>query len=379
LSVVYENNIGGRKLTADLIRTRCPNCSRKLKLRVPEGSRSGQFQFECGRCGESFIIDIPDRRGRSLNVVPVARGISLESRSEEKEKGKDENDDRRGRKRSRVTLDESPDPSVKRKRAGVETDEGKLPAKMKAAAILLIIVGLLGITYSILTVSGAFILTDLEEKSEGDSASLAVWVIETDTGRSVAAVNVTLTTDDGRLTSLTDEEGLVIFDDLKVGTHPITLFKAGYISREGDVLVTKGTPNVIDVPMEPGDENVYEPIPTKQYRSEVYRTTLTNFMAVLMMISSILAFLGAYFVMKREFFALALGLAFISSFSVGFLLSTLLAVISLLLIILSYDDFYHNYRLKRFLEVLGKEEIKRLFTREEEKRPALPPVRRRSE
>ncbi|MCK5772666.1 MAG: hypothetical protein KAH57_02655, partial [Thermoplasmata archaeon] len=168
-------------------------------------------------------------------------------------------------------------------------------------------------------------------------------------------------------------------EGLNAGRKTLALSLEGYRSNSGDVHIRIGTPNVIDIPMTQGDPSIIDPLATEQFGSSSPPFLLTDFMAILMMLSAFMAILSAYFVYRREFFSLALGLAFLSSFSVGFVVGSIFSVISIFLLITSYKGFSHTYELKWILERAGREDLKRFFSqnKEEHKLQGLPPVRGR--
>lgn len=353
---------------AERIKTRCPACETRLKLRMPPGTRRGQFVFTCDHCDAHFMIDIPDSKSSELDVIAISGpGVLV-----------DEKDGRRApglgsKKKSTVKVE-------RRSKVEVIADtKVKQYRRLTIVMVLLLLTGGLGILYSIVNISNSFAIKDIEEQQSGDLASITIWALDSSNGRGLEGVNVTVISDDRTLSGLTDSEGLVVIEGLNAGRKTLALSLEGYRSNSGDVHIRIGTPNVIDIPMTQGDPSIIDPLATEQFGSSSPPFLLTDFMAILMMLSAFMAILSAYFVYRREFFSLALGLAFLSSFSVGFVVGSIFSVISIFLLITSYKGFSHTYELKWILERAGREDLKRFFSqnKEEHKLQGLPPVRGR--
>lgn len=353
---------------AERIKTRCPACETRLKLRMPPGTRRGQFVFTCDHCDAHFMIDIPDSKSSELDVIAISGpGVLVDDKHIRRAPGLDRE------KKSTVKAE---------RRSKVEViDEGreKRYRRLTIVTVLLLLTGGLGVLYSIVNISNSFAIKDIEQQQSGDWASFTIWALDSQNGRGLEGVNVTVISDDRTVSGLTDSEGLVVIEGLDAGKKTLNLSLDGYHSNTGIVHIRIGTPNVVDIPMTQGNPSIVDPLPTKQFGSSSPPFLLTDFMAILMMLSAFMAFLSAYFVHRREFFSLALGLAFLSSFSVGFVVGSIFSVISIFLIITSYKGFSHTYELRWILERVGREDIRRFFSQEREvqKLEGLPPVRRR--
>jgi hypothetical protein len=149
-----------------------------------------------------------------------------------------------------------------------------------------------------------------------------------------------------------------------------------YKTSTGAIWISKGSPNVLDVPMEKGSPSETVEAPLTTLESKKYTSGLTNIAAVIMFLSSIMAFVAAFFVRARDFFTLTVTSAFLSIFSFGFLIGSILALITLIIIINSYKGFSHHYELRMILEEQGREDLKNFFTRQISQPPQLPPARR---
>ncbi|MEA3557747.1 MAG: carboxypeptidase-like regulatory domain-containing protein [Candidatus Thermoplasmatota archaeon] len=258
----------------------------------------------------------------------------------------------------------------------IEEKGPDLSRRLKVVMVMLIVIGILGIGSSIATVTSSFSIKDLEERSPNDASTFSLWVMDAETGRPIENVQVTLGDGDHNITGATDQEGLVVFTRVKAGPVDVILSVEGYKTTTGEIVIMKGSPNVIDVPLERGSPSEEVSMLTTQFRSEKYTTSYTNLMAAVMFISSLMAGIGAYLVYRKEFYTIAVITAFLSIFSFGFLIGSLLSLISLILLINSYNGFSHNYHLRMLLETQGREDLKKLFKSNTGPPPGLPPVKR---
>ncbi|MFO8050167.1 MAG: carboxypeptidase-like regulatory domain-containing protein [Thermoplasmatota archaeon] len=344
---------GGKNLNRRTIETRCPECRTPVSLRLPRGAQKGSFEVKCNEC--SAIIDLeirPSARGKErirVNGKPIRSSrmkLDLET----------EKADVIGPK---VEVLEGPDHE----------------RRLRIVMVMFIIISILGMASSIATVAGSFSIKDLEERSPNDVSTFSVWVLDSGTGRPIRGVSVTLEGGDHYLNKTTDLEGLVVFQNVRTGPLEITLEADGYKTTSGEVVIMKGSPNVIDIPMEKGSSEETVPILTTQFRSKDYSTSYTNLMAAVMFLSSVLALAGAYLVHKKEFFTVAVFIAFLSIFSFGFLIGSLMSLVVIIMLVSSYDGFSHNYHLRMLLESQGRKDLKRLFTEDEASPPRLPPAK----
>ncbi len=314
-----------------ILDSRCPKCGNQLNLRLPKDLDEGEFTVKCHLCSTRLDVSVrPDGRSMKINV------------------------------RSRPTRMVAPRPGqFGPELVGpptVDMDRNRLPYKkrLRVAFIVLIIVGMLGIMSSLLTLSVSFRIKDLEEQSPNDTADLNLWILDETTGRGIFEAVVTVTSRDFNQTASSDNEGLVVMRDVKIGGMVLTIDKEGYRTASGNIVVKKGSPNVLDIPMRRGDPSDITALPTQPFKNKTYNPLFTDMAAILMMLSGLMAFISAFFVQIRDFFFLALIGAFLSIFSLGFFIGSVLALIGLILIILSYEGFEHNHQLTRYLEMYGK-------------------------
>jgi len=333
------------------LESECPICHEKLILRPPPDMDTGEFRFKCHSCGEEIKIEITD--GRDFSIEPVKKFRKKDKRRESK--------------RSKVILEEE------EWEESIEGDSSQ--RKFLIMTIAMIIVGVLGIASSISTLAGTFGIKDLEEQTPQEFASLSIWVIDSSSGEGIEGVKIEIDSERGNLTTETDASGLGLFKKVKAGEIDITLSKEGYKKVEGTLIVRKGVPNVQDIPMEKGDQSQVIPIRIQQFETEEYSNFITDIMAVIMMLSSLMAFVAAYSIYKREFFSLAVFTSFLSLFSFGFFAGSLIAFVLLIIVIFSYREFYHIHLIKWFLENRGREDLMDMFRSRKEDAPRLPPPR----
>jgi len=318
------------------IKERCPNCRTDIILRLPEGQVTGEYTFQCQECSAEVNIDISDARSRRYRMNQM-------------------------------------DPPTPMKSKRLRRDRPSLRANLKIASALLVIVGVLGILSSFSTVLGSFTIRDIEEQTRTDLTSLSVSVIDSETGRGIPDVQIDIGSGDRNRTGRTDTAGLAVLNDIPPGDVEIVLRKEGYKTVRSDLVLKKGTPNVLDIPMVRGNETETIPVLTPQFRTKEYSTLVTDIMAIVMFLTGVLAMISAYYTFKGEFYSLALVGSFLSIFSFGFIVGSVLATAATITLILSYNQFSHTHVMRQLLERAGSEGLmERLRTRERPGRTVRP-------
>lgn len=342
-----------------MIEGECPSCKEELIMRLPHGMNYGTFSIDCPGCDKD--LEIEAIRGDAGSIEIRINGKLIKPK-------KAKPPSRRGQ--------EKPPVRVIPEEIDLEMD---LPyhKRLRVVFVLLMIVGVLGVFSSFTTIAGSFSINDLEEKSPNNLVTLSVWVIDADSGRSINGVEVILIDGSNNFSATSDMEGLAVIEDLISGEMELVLHKDGYRTVRSDITIKKGSPNVVDIPMERGDEDIEMPILVHQFEPKTYSPVITNVAATLMLLASVLAFIAAAFVYRKEFFLLVLASSFLSIFSFGFLLGSVLATIALVLIILSYDGFSHTHILKKMLESVSTRDIRGRMRSDQRDLSGLPPLRRR--
>lgn len=314
-----------------VLEAKCSQCGSQLNLRLPKDLSEGDFTVRCYQCSTRLDVSVhPEGRSRKVTVK-----------------------DRQKKSFTQEAGEPGPELVGPPK---IDLDRSRLPYKkrLRVALVLLIIVGLLGVMSSLLTLSVSFRIKDLEEQSPNDTADLNLWVLDETTGRGILEAVVTISSSSYNQTGYSDQEGLAVMRDVKIGQMELTIEKEGYRTVSGRIEVKKGTPNVLDIPMHRGAPSEIQPLPTQQFKNKTYNPLFTDMAAILMMLSAIMAFVSAFFVHIRDFFFLALFGAFLSIFSLGFFIGSVLALFGLILIILSYEGFEHSHYLTMYLKTYDK-------------------------
>jgi hypothetical protein len=317
----------------------------------------GTFSLDCPNCNKELDIEV---RGEK-DSDPVIR---INGRIVEKRKS--------------VPLKFEKTPGKKIVKAAEISLREDLPygRRMRVISILLILVAILGMVSSFSTIIGTFSIYDLEEKSPNSLVTLSVWIIDEGSGRALEGVNVTLTDGSVNFTGVSNDQGLAVIEDLVTGELEMEISKEGYKTVRSGITIKKGSPNVVDIPMERGDQTEEMPILVHQFRVKTYSRIITNVAATLMFLASLMALVSAFFVYRKEFFSLALFSAFLSLFSFGFLLGSVLAFIALVMMIFSYDGFSHTHTLIDMIERMRKEDLRTMLRSSDRKIPGLPPTRK---
>jgi hypothetical protein len=342
-----------------MVEAPCPNCGTSVILRLPKGAQEGDFSVNCQDCDE--IIDL------EITVTPSGRDrIRINGRLLRPHKTHLEPVIlKETRKSSKVKIEED-----KEEKWGPDYHR-----RITIAFWILIVVGILGIASSIATVTSSFTIKDLEEQSPNDTVTFSLWVFDSETGRSIEGAEVLLHSEGYRLNGTSNNQGLIVIKNVRSGEMEMEISCDDHKTSTGTIWISKGTPNVLDVPMEKGapSETVEAPITTLE--SKRYSPGLTNITAVIMFLASIMAFVAAFFMRARDFFTLTVISAFLSIFSFGFLIGSILALIVLIILINSYKGFSHHYELRMILEEQGREDLKNFFTSQISSPPQLPPAK----
>ncbi len=332
-------------------------------LRLPRGRKEGDFDLSCSECDVELRLEIPEH-GR------IGYEITGQRKRGRKRRGTVET----GTGEKRRELDLSIGKKKDKKEEELEPAPDPFKKRLRLATILLVISGVLGIIASTVTMTGSLSVRDIQEHASGEMISITVWVFNSTSGEGIEGALVTLQDGELDFTTLTDSEGLAVVRNLRSGDTSILIRRSGYITIEGDIHIEKGVPNVLDVPMDPGREEEVGTLRITKFESGSHSPVYTNIMSVLMLLASLMAFVGAYFTFKREFFFLALISAYLSTFSFGFLLGTILSIVGIFLIIFGYDGFDHTYRLRWLVDRIREQKLATILRREERAYPRLPPV-----
>lgn len=337
----------------------CPNCGTPVILRLPRGAEEGEFSVDCQDCSEEIDLEV------SMTSTGKER-IRINGRLYRPPKPHLETVTVKEKKRP---------PKIEIEEEEEEKWGPEYSRRLNFAFWTLIVIGILGIASSIATVTGSFTIRDLEEQSSNNTINLNMWVIDSETGRSIEGANVILRADGYAVNGTSNNEGLVVFKEVRSDKLSMEIRHDDYKTSAGTVWISKGTPNVLDVPMERGSPSETVEAPLTTFESKKYSSGLTNITAVIMFLSSGTAFIAAFFVRARDFFSLAVISSFLSIFSFGFLIGSVLALIVLIIVINSYRGFSHHYELRMILEQQGREDIKKFFTDRIPQPPRLPPAK----
>jgi hypothetical protein len=326
-------------------------------MRLPKDLDEGTFSLDCPNCDKELEFEIKNDRG-TPKVLRINGKPYIPPRKRSLKLGDTKKPERK------VVVAELP-------------IEMELPhhKRLRVVAFILLLVFVLGIFSSGSTLLGAFSIKDLEEKSPNTQVTLSVWVIDADTGRPIEDVFIELISGNKRFNGTSNTGGLVVIN-IVPGEMELTIEKQGYKTIKSPITIKKGSPNVIDVPMEKGQATEEIPILVHQFRQKTYETIITNIAAGLMLLSSVMAFISFIFVYRKEFFSMTLFTAFLSVFSFGFFLGSILAFLAVVLIILSYRGFTHTHILEEMLaNVRSSRDLKNALKGDNRKFSGLPPVR----
>ncbi len=325
-------------------------------MRLPPNVDEGTFSLDCPACQKELDIEIKKRNSGSESIKINGRHFHP-------------------KKATSFMIE----PEKKVVIASEVSTVLDLPHKrrMRLIFVLLLMVGILGMVSSFSTIIGTFSIYDLEEKSPTSLVTLSVWVIDADSGRALDNVNVSLSSGSGNFSGMSNDQGLVVIENIVAGEMDLTIYKDGYKTVKSGITIRKGSPNVIDVPMEKGSEDDELPILVHQFKTKTYSGFITNVAASLMFLASIMALISAFFVYRKEFFSLALLSAFLSVFSFGFLVGSIIAFIAVILMIFSYDGFSHTHTLLEMIDRMRRENLPEMLRPGERKLPGLPSLRKR--
>jgi hypothetical protein len=248
-------------------------------------------------------------------------------------------------------------------------DQNKLPkhqsikknesSKPVIAGSLLLIIGIIGILFSTFVIGGGFALDAFEDiPFQGFTVTHIEGVIQDSYGYPIENVSISIV--DSHLQTKTDENGSYQILGIPSGYHQLIIEKNGYNTLVYNTYIISNTDSNEFMKME--DKNNDNPLiidneqfdfqlsfgsETFEYGSETPPHTqifaqfggLISGVGVITLICSILAILGGYFAIIRKKYVLVVLCSIAAIFSFGFFIGSLLAIIALIIIIISSNEF----------------------------------------
>jgi hypothetical protein len=236
----------------------------------------------------------------------------------------------------------------------------KKSSKPVIAGSLLLIIGIIGIIFSAFVVGGGIALDNFEDiPFEGFTVTNIHGKITDSSG--VALENVSISIVDSHLHTTSDENGFYEINGIPSGYHQLIFEKSGYTKliyytyilsfEEESDFMHEFQDNNQDNPLVIDNENynfqLNEGSDTYVYGSEIppHKTFFNIFggfisgLGVITLFCSILSIVGGYFAINRRKHVLVILCSIAAIFSFGFFIGSLLAIIALIIIIISSNEF----------------------------------------
>jgi len=227
------------------------------------------------------------------------------------------------------------------------------------AGSLLFIVGIIGIIFSGIVIGGGLMMDTLEDiPFQGFSITSMEGTIIDSSGNAVSDVTITIV--DSHLETRTDENGSYRIQGIPSGYHQIRIKKNGYNTLIYNTYIISGDDfsgfmadneqikndplinedGTYDFQISQGNET-YEygsETPPHQLFFEKFGGWISGF-GVITLFCSILSIIGGYFSLMRKNHIFVILCSIAAIFSFGFFIGSLLAIIALIIVILSSNEF----------------------------------------
>jgi hypothetical protein len=233
----------------------------------------------------------------------------------------------------------------------------KSSSKPTIAGILLLIAGILGIIFAGFAGFIGVLMGDMESfiklTGSDDNTEISGEVIY-ESGIPVEDVNISIlgTT----IFTNTDENGKFSLENVPVGKQRIKVEKENYntIIYKTFIFPTgeewwaglesdeENRDNYYEFVLEPGDRELEK----GSYPPFEVLSSVAYVCAIVFAITSVFAIIGGYFALKRSNFSMAIIGAILGIFSLGFVIGSIFAIIAIVLLFLSKDEFTHYQRPK---------------------------------
>jgi hypothetical protein len=232
-------------------------------------------------------------------------------------------------------------------------------SKPVIAGSLLLIIGIIGIIFSTFVIGGGFALDAFEDiPFQGFTVTHIEGIIQDSNGNPIENVSISIV--DSHLTAITDENGSYEILGIPSGYHKLLIEKDEYNTLIYNTYIISNTdsnefmkmedhsednPLVID--NEHFDFQLSTGSGTFEYGSEnaphkyIFEQLggLISGVGIITLFCSILSIIGGYFAINRKKYVIVVLCSIAAIFSFGFFIGSLLAIIALIIIIISSNEF----------------------------------------
>lgn len=299
------------------VKLTCPKCKGKIQLELPEKQYEGKQKVTCPGCKDKFTVLV-----EKINKDEA----SVQSTAHHSVKG----------------LHEAMGPSIEwEKRKKVLRVDGSLLIKprytwrARIAALLLLIVFVLGLVTGIFTSIYGFTITNPDTFFYRDVSNVSGSVIDQD---GIPLSGVLLTLLEKTETTTTNSNGIYLFQNISVGTYTLRADMPGHIPIQKKVTVSSGNPNIFDFVLQIGNSSAPQEIDDRTPVSPKADESMI-FSAIPIFAASLAALLGSYLTYTRQRFYASVICALIGIMSIGFILGAILCIVSLFIIVSSKKGF----------------------------------------
>ncbi len=228
-------------------------------------------------------------------------------------------------------------------------------SKPTIAGVLLILTGIIGFIFAAGSGFIGSLFGNVDEFMEligEDDTSSINGEVTYDSGIPVENANVSIVGTD--LYTFTDETGKFLINNVPVGKQKIQILKEGYNtviykafiypSEESMLTGFEGDENkkanYYEIELTPGSQVIEE----GEYPPFEMLSVVCFVCAMIIAIFSLFAIIGGYFALTRKKFSIAIIGAILGIFSIGFIIGSILAIVAIVLLFISREEFRSNER-----------------------------------
>lgn len=232
-------------------------------------------------------------------------------------------------------------------------------SKPVIAGSLLLIIGIIGIIFSTFVIGGGFALDAFEDiPFQGFTITHIEGVIQDSNSNPIDNVSISLV--DSHLQTMTDKNGSYQILGIPSGYHKLIIQKNGYNTLIYNTYIISNTDSNEFMKMEDNSNDNPLVIDNEQFNfqlsigsetfeygsenpphKEIFEQFggLISGVGIITLICSLLAIIGGYFAINRKKYVIVVLCSIAAIFSFGFFIGSLLAIIALIIIIISSNEF----------------------------------------
>ena len=328
------------------VKVACPHCHAENKLTIFQSGTASAFSARCGICGKEFSIDssgniISPKKTKELDKENGVMAILEEIKKiEETQKRSERSSNEKVNSEQKEILPIIPiEPTTYHRLSTIPSHAvgyQKIPflKDPRAAGKLLIISAILGVSTAIIF----FLAISFMFNGELGSVTLDGKVTnEEGEGIPNARLNVT----DLNITTTTNSEGHYILRGVTTGTHTVVITAPGYKTAYYRITVLGENSFGENTQEDFVLHRISQNNSSEEYIDRPYGPESYYFLPTMMIITSVVTFLGGIAAIKRKHYLFTLLASVLAVFNLGMIIvSLVLGITSLYILIRSKDGFH---------------------------------------